>query len=91
MADEPIKPNKLKAVAKVPSSDTIKTEKGNIVTKQQWQTAAKNGLAFNSQKEYADYVDSWAKPVKEPLKPNKTKAVKKDYFDKSAGGMRYHY
>lgn len=91
MPDKELNPKMFKAMKTVAAAgDTIRTPKGNVVTKEQWKTAAKNGLAFNTHQEYADYVENWSHPIKEEKKEQKATPKKQDYFDQSGGRMRWH-
>jgi hypothetical protein len=57
------------------TSEAITTAKGNVITISQWQKAKDNGLEFNSLKEYAQWIDSWAKPWN--FAPGKTYSLSK--------------
>jgi hypothetical protein len=98
------KKEKTEVVAAANPNDVIITPKGNTVTKQQFETSKKNGLAFSNMQDMANWVDGWAHPVTNPVEnvikpgvpivPSQVLPVaqtkKQDYFDKGASGMRYH-
>lgn len=88
--DPPVKVSKLKAIAA--SGDTIKTPKGNIVTKQEWMKAKDNGLAFATHQDYANYVDRFAHPIA-PDKPAAppTKPSPPAMSDKAKGTSSNYY
>jgi hypothetical protein len=105
VGDDP-KPKNAKStvVAAANPNDVIVTPKGNVITKQQFEASKKNGLEFNNMQEMANWIDGWAHPISNPVE-NVIKAggpvvpsqalpllqtKKPDYFDKNAGGMRYH-
>lgn len=90
--DDDPKPKKGVSVAKLKaiSSDTIRTPKGNIVTKQEWMKAKDNGLEFPTHKDYADWVDGWAKPASAPI-PATTEAKPKIVPSDKARGLSSSY
>ncbi|MCE9517777.1 hypothetical protein K8Q96_02115 [Candidatus Nomurabacteria bacterium] len=42
--------------------EAITTAKGNVITRSQWQKSKENGIVFSSLREYAQWIDGWAKP-----------------------------
>lgn len=95
MADDDkkgLKPSKTKAV----SQDTIMTKSGIPVTKDEFETAKKNGLEFDSHQAYADYVNGWArkpKPTPAPQQSSSTPQTNNRYERNGtigSGYSRYH-
>lgn len=92
--DPPVKTSVTKLKAVIAGPDTIKTAKGNIVTKADWLKAKDNGLPFATHEDYAKYVDGWATPPgSDQPKVNKVVNQNKPIIDSSdkAKGLASNY